>query len=90
MIGNAEWPRIRQALRTHFPEASAERQHQGDSVTTLPTGATFATNRGAEQGDVPGTVQSALVLEQARGAHLGEFLSNPIEDKGRLQRMVRR
>ena len=53
MFGNVEWPRIRQALRTHFPEASAwiEWQHQSD-----------ATNRGAEQGDVLGTIQSALVL----------------------------
>ena len=57
MFGNAEWPCIRAALRTHFPEAAAwtEWQHQADSVTTLPTGATFATNRGAEQGDVLGT-----------------------------------
>ena len=60
MFGNAEWPRIREALRTHFPEDAAwtEWQHQVDSVTALPTGATFATNRGAEQGDVLGTIQS--------------------------------
>ena len=72
MFGNAYWRRIRQALRTHFPEASAwtEWQHKADSVTTLPTGATFATNWGAEQGDVLGTIQSALVLKQAREAHL--------------------
>ena len=84
MFGSAEWPRIRQALRTHFPEASAwtEWQHQADSVTTLSTQATFATNWGAEQGDVLGTVQSAVVLGQAREAHLGEFLSNLLEDKG--------
>ena len=37
---------------------------------------------GGEQGDVLGTVQSALVLGQARDAHLGEFLSNPLEAKG--------
>ena len=32
VFGNAEWPRIRQALRPHFPEASAwtEWQHQAD------------------------------------------------------------
>ena len=54
MFGNAEWPRIRQVLRTHFPEASAwtDWQHQSDSITSLSTEATFATNRGAEQGDV--------------------------------------
>ena len=84
MFGNAEWPRIRQALRTHLPEALGwtEWQHQADTVTSLPTGATFATNLGAEQGDVLGTVQSALELGQARDAHLGEFLSNPLEAKG--------
>ena len=42
MFGNAGWPCIRQALRAHFPEASA--WHQADSVTSLPTGATFPTN----------------------------------------------
>ena len=36
VFGNAEWPCIRQVLRTHFPEASAwtEWQHQADSVTS--------------------------------------------------------
>ena len=77
MSGNAEWLCIREALRTHFPEAAAWTgwQHQADSVA-FTTRATFATNQGAEQGDVLGTVQSALVLEQAREAHLGT------EDKG--------
>ena len=34
MFGNAEWPHILAALRTHFPEASSwtEWQHQSDSV----------------------------------------------------------
>ena len=84
MFGNVGWSRKRQALRTHLPEASAwtEWQHQSDSVTSLPTGATFATNRGAEQGDVLGTVQSALVLGHARDTHLGEFLSSLLEAKG--------
>ena len=41
-----------------------------------------STNRGAEQGDVLGTIQSALVLGQARDAHRWEFLSNTTEDKG--------
>ena len=37
MFGNAKWPCIRQALRAHFPEASAwtEWQHQSESVTSL-------------------------------------------------------
>ena len=59
MFGNAERPSIRNTLRSHFPEASAltEWQHQSDSVTALLTGAAFATNRVAEQGDVLGTIQ---------------------------------
>ena len=69
MFGHAEWTSIRQALRTHFPEAS---------VTSLPTAATFPTNHGAEHGDVLGTIQSALVLAHVRDSHLGEFyVSNP-------------
>ena len=83
MFGNAEWPDIRAALRTHFPEASAwtEWQHQSDSVTTLPSGRAFSTDRGAEQGDVLG-IQSALVLGDARESHLQDFLSTPFEQKG--------
>ena len=84
MFGNVECPRIRQVLRTHFPEASAwtEWQHQSDSVTSLSTGTTSASNRGAEQGDVVGTFQSALVLGDARVAHLRDFLSSSLEAQG--------
>ena len=84
MFGNAEWPHIRAALRTHFPEASTwtEWQHQSDSVTTLPSGRAFSTDRGAEQGDVLGTIQSALVLGDARQTHLQDFLSTPFEQTG--------
>ena len=84
MFGNAEWPAIRAALRTHFAEASAwtEWQHQSDSVTTLPTGRVFPTDRGAEQGDVLGTIQSALVLGEARETQMQDFLSTPFEQKG--------
>ena len=84
MFGNAEWPHIRAALRTHFPEASSwtEWQHQSDSVTTLPSGRAFSTDRGAEQGDVLGTIQSAPVLGDARETHLQDFLSTPFEQKG--------
>ena len=72
MFGNAEWPHIRAALRTHFPEASSwtEWQHQSNSVTTLPSSCEFSTDRGAEQGDVLGTIQSVLVLGDARESHL--------------------
>ena len=84
MFGNVEWPAIRAALRTHFAEASAwtEWQHQSDSVTTLPSGRVFPTDRGAEQGDVLGTIQSALVLGEARETHMQDFLSTPFEQKG--------
>ena len=34
------------------------------------------------RGDVLGTIQSSLVLGDARGAHLREFFSSPLEDKG--------
>ena len=84
MFGNAEWPAIRAALRTQFPEASAwtEWQHQADSVTTLPSGRVFPTDRRAEQGDVLGTIQSALVLGEARESRMQDFLSTPFEQKG--------
>ena len=84
MFDNAESPRIPQALRTHFLEASAwtEWPHQSEAVTSLSTEATFATNRGAEQGVVLGTIQSALVLGDARGAHPRDFLSSSLEAKG--------
>ena len=84
VFGNAEWPDIRAALRTHFPEASAwtEWQHQSDSVTTLPSARVFSTGRGAEQGDVLGTIQSALVLGDARETYMQDFLSTPFEQKG--------
>ena len=59
MVGNAEWPCIRQALHTHFPGTSAwtECSINLNRHFSLPTGATFATNWGAEQGDVLDTIQ---------------------------------
>ena len=80
----AEWPRIRQALRTSFPDAPmrTEWQHQTDSVTSLPTGITFAASRGAGLGDVLGTMRCALVLGDVRDVPLHEFLSSPLEAKG--------
>ena len=68
MFGKAEWPCIRSALQSHFLEvlawtrvpASIRLCHHSSQ------GAVFATNRRAEQGDVLGTIQSALVLEGAR------------------------
>ena len=52
--------------------------------TSLPTGFTFATNRGAEHGDVLGTIQSALAMGDARDAHMREFVSSSLEAKGVL------
>ena len=77
MFGSAEWPRIRQAQRTHSPEASVwtEWQHQSDSVTSLYTGATFATNCGAEQGDVLGTTQRSWVPSRPRGSAMNGSLT---------------
>ena len=68
MFGNAEWPAIREALEEHMPEALAwtNWQQSQASVTTLPSGSEFSTDRGAEQGDVFGSVQSALTLGKAR------------------------
>ena len=67
---------------TYSPVARTEWQHQPDSVTSLTTGATFATNRDAEQGDVLGTIQSALVVGHARDTHRSEYISNPLEANG--------
>ena len=84
MFGSAEWPCIRSALPSHFPEASAwtERQHPSHSVTTLTTGAVCATNMRAEQGDSLGTSQTALVLGEARETQLWDYHSSPFEHKG--------
>ena len=41
-------------------------------------------------GDVLGTIQSALVLGDARETHMQDFLSTPFEQKGVCDEMVRR
>ena len=71
MFGNVEWPAIREAIQAHFSEASPWTcwQQEQPSVTTLPSGTEVATNRGAEQGDVFGSVQSAFALGKARAEH---------------------
>ena len=68
MFGNAEWPAITSAVNTHFKEALAwtSWHHLQPSTTVLPSGAEFSTDRGAEQGDVLGSIQSALTLGVAR------------------------
>ena len=52
LFGSVEWPCILNALQRFFPEACAwtDWQHQRDSVTQLPAGSSWCTNRGAEQG----------------------------------------
>ena len=77
MYGKAEWPRIHPKLQ-RGPSGNIKPTPSLPSPREPPS----PPNRGAEQSDVLGTIRSALVLGQAREAHLGTFLSNPIEDKG--------
>ena len=82
MFGNAEWPCIRPSLRT--PSRKLQRGPSGNTKPTpsLPSPQVPPSPPpGAELEDVLGTFQSALVLGQARDAHVGEFLSNPFEAK---------
>ena len=60
--------------------ASTEWQHQSDSVTTLTTGAVFATNGGGEQGDLLGTILSS---RETRGTPIfGTITPLLFEQKG--------
>ena len=80
MFVNVKWPSTRKALQRHFPEAPAwtDWQHQQDSVTQLPAGFNWSTNRGAPQGDVFGTISSALVLGTAPAKGATEYASSPL------------
>ena len=71
MLGNAEWAPIRAAINAHFKEALAwtSWHHMHASTTGLPSGMEFSNDRGAEQGDVLGSIQSALALGEARDQH---------------------
>ena len=84
MFGNIEWPSIREALDKHFVAAQAwtRWQHKSTSVTMLPSGVEFETNRGAEQGDVLGTIQSALSLGSARATHFATSALNRTSYEG--------
>ena len=84
MFGNIEWPSTRKDPQRHFPVACAwtDWQHQQDSFTQLSSGTSWGTNRGAGQGDVFGTISSALVLRTARAEGLAEFASSPKQAKG--------
>ena len=71
MFGNAEWPSIRSAIQSHFEEALpwTKWHHEQPSTTVLPCKTDFDTDRGAEQGDVLGSIQSSLTLGAARSQH---------------------
>ena len=77
MFGNAEWPSIRSAINKHFKEALAwtSWHHLQASITVLPSGSEFSNDRGAEQGDVLGSIQSSLTLGEARQQYFAS--SNP-------------
>ena len=83
MFGNVEWSSIRAALQEHFPEALpwTSWQHQQPSATRLPSGTEFHTNKGAEQGDVFGSVQSTLALGEARKQHFATSDSSSSVDE---------
>ena len=67
---------------TFLPVQRVDWQHQQNSVTTLPSVTECSSNRGAEQGDVPGTIQSALVLGSAREAHMHAHITSPFAQQG--------
>ena len=68
MFGNIEWPRIRESIAKHMPDATAwvEWAHRRPAQVRLPGGGEVDTDRGAEQGDLHGSVQASLIL----GDHL--------------------
>ena len=67
MFGSLEWPRIRESIQRHFEEAAAwtNWQHKQTAEVQLPGGGVVKVNRGAEQGDPQGPVQSTLTLGDA-------------------------
>eukprot|EP00969_Alexandrium_andersonii_P144667 6397320-Alexandrium_andersonii.AAC.1 len=74
MFGSVEWDAMRSSIDpAEFPEIAAwtSWHQQEPSVTLLPSGETFTTDRGAEQGDGFGTVQAALTLAAARAPPAG-------------------
>ncbi len=69
MFGSIEWDSMRAAVCPNsYPEMAqwTRWQQEQPSVTVLPSGEEFATDRGAEQGDALGTVQSCLTLAAER------------------------
>ena len=61
MFGNVGWPIFHKALHRHFSDLRLDRlATPQDCVTPLPAGSSWCTNRGAEQGDVFGTITGLL------------------------------
>lgn len=75
MFCSIEWPEIRAAVSKHFAEARPwiEWSHQEPEVVELPCGATHEVNRGAGQGDVFGSANSALALGERVLEHRERF-----------------
>ena len=71
MFGNAEWLSIRSAIQSRFQEAMpwTKWHHEQPSTTVVQSKKDFDIDRGAEQGDVLGSIQSALTLGAARSQH---------------------
>ena len=74
-FNSVEWPRKRESISRHFPEASAvvHWEQRAPGVSVLPDGAEFQFDRGAEQGETFGPVKSVLPLGDARGAAAEAF-----------------
>ena len=79
MFGNAEWPRIREALRTHFPEAAAWTEW---NIKVFSLQELFSSPTGEPSRVTCFALSRVCWCRGKRAMHLGEFLSNPIEDKG--------
>ena len=70
MFGSAEWDSIRQAICDEYEEIKSwtEWHHEQPTITVLPSGEEFASDRGADQGDGFGSLQSGSVLARHRHA----------------------
>ena len=68
-FGMIEWDEMRNSTDPQeFPEMVSwmRWQHAEPSITVLPSGQEISIDRGAEQGDVFGTVEASLTLGAAR------------------------
>ena len=61
MFGNVGWPSFHKALHRHFSDLRlTDWQHRRTVSLRFPQAPAGATNRGAEQGDVFGTITGLL------------------------------